>query len=73
MRGSPKKTVQIAFLTLYPLRAEAVSRWAVYDLEARKLVSRRYESAREAIDDAIEHQQTIQRGRRGNVSAFVLP
>ena len=41
---------------------ELTFRWAVFDLEARKAVSRWHDSAREAIDDAIEHQQLIQRG-----------
>ena len=46
------------------LLEEATIRWSVYDLEARRPVSGRYDSARAAIDDAIEHQQLVQSGLR---------
>jgi hypothetical protein len=37
-------------------------RWVVYDPEARKAVSRRCESAREALDDAIQGQHFVHSG-----------
>ena len=46
------------------LREEAIALWSVYDLEARKPVSRWHDSARAALDDAIEHQQFVQGGLR---------
>lgn len=42
--------------------AKTELRWAVWDLEARKMVSRWHGTARAALDDAIEHQSLVQRG-----------
>ena len=39
-------------------------RWAVVDLETRGMVSRWRDSARTAIDEAIEHRQAVQGGLR---------
>ncbi len=41
---------------------KATVRWSVYGLEARKPVSRWRDSARAAIDEAIERSQAIQGG-----------
>ncbi len=46
------------------MREEATAHWSVYDLEARKSVSRWYDSARAAIDDAILHRHLVQSGVR---------
>jgi hypothetical protein len=46
------------------MREEATAHWSVYDLEARKPASRRHDSARAAIDEAIERRQLVQSGVR---------
>ena len=46
------------------MRAEATARWSVFDLETQKPVSRWRDSARAAIDDALEHRQLVQSGAR---------
>ena len=49
-------------LTLVYAKTEL--RWAVVDLETRETVSRWHDSARAALDDAIEHRQAVQGGLR---------
>ena len=44
--------------------AKTEFRWAVVDLETRGMVSRWRDSARAAIDEAIEHRQAVQGGVR---------
>ena len=44
------------------MREEATVRWSVYDREARKPASRWRDSARAAIDEAIETRQAVQGG-----------
>ncbi len=44
--------------------AQSEIRWAVVDLETKGMVSRWRDSARAAIDDAIEHRQAVQGGLR---------
>ena len=44
--------------------AKTEFRWAVVDLETRGMVSSWRDSARTAIDDAIEHRQLVQGGMR---------
>ncbi len=43
---------------------EATLRWAVVNRETREPVSSRHDSARAALDDAMEHQQLVQSGLR---------
>ena len=43
---------------------EATIRWAVYDLKVREPVSRWHNSARAALDDAIEVKRLVQLGAR---------
>jgi len=43
---------------------EATTRWAVVDLETQGMVSRWRDSARDAIDDALEHRQLVHGGLR---------
>ncbi len=44
------------------MREEATTLWAVVDLENRGMVSSWRDSARAAIDEAIEHRQAVQSG-----------
>ena len=43
---------------------KATIRWAVYDVEAQKEVSRWHDSARAALDEAIDHKDFIDFGMR---------
>ena len=44
--------------------AKTEFRWTVVDLETQGMVSRWRDSARDAIDDALEHRQAVQGGLR---------
>jgi hypothetical protein len=44
--------------------AKTEFRWDEVDLETRGMVSRWRDSARDALDDAIEHRQAVQSGVR---------